>query len=484
MAISALTVWEVRPATGSDTACSGGFVTGASGTDYSQQAAAQYSLTGLTTAAANAIILSASASADMVGNLIKITGGTNFTTGFYQILSVSLGVSITVDRNVTSAAGAAGTGVIGGALATVSLAKTNAVAGNQIYFKGTYTVSAVLNLAFDSSFKTPFTINGYSIARNDGTRGTWTTATNSINLVDLSGSLNVQFKNINFTNTAGTKGTGTTGNALTQLSSNSGAVLLSQCSFDGFNTAIGGDFSLTTFTFVNLQMDGVEIKNSVSHGVFTTCSAACSGCWFHANGGDGFRITDDPTHNGAYNYTSAFVDCVFYGNTGHGLNNLSDQTASATVGGNVMLILIGCDFVLNGGDGVRSPANQTGSTMAWNNIFWNNTGWGYNSPTSNALVNALPRCNAYGSNTAGARQNFPVGVGDVALSADPFTSIGTDFSLNATAGGGTACKGAGFGAFVFGTGHADIGAVQSAGTTTTNVFSPASNIFIFDTEEG
>lgn len=49
MALPAATVWEVRT-TGSDAACSGGFVAGASGTDYSQQNAAQYSASDLASA--------------------------------------------------------------------------------------------------------------------------------------------------------------------------------------------------------------------------------------------------------------------------------------------------------------------------------------------------------------------------------------------------------------------------------------------------
>jgi len=53
--------------------------------------------------------------------------------------------------------------------------------------------------------------------------------------------------------------------------------------------------------------------------------------------------------------------------------------------------------------------------------------------------------NAYGSNTNGARNGIPVGTNDVTLTANPFNNAGSgDFSLNGTAGGGAACKGAGF----------------------------------------
>ena len=116
MAISASVVWEFESGATANMVNGGGFHTGASGTDYSQQAAAQYNLTTVTTAAANAICLSASADATMVGNIAHIISGTNFTAGWYEIISVVAGVSFTLDRTCTSAAGSLGIINIGGAL--------------------------------------------------------------------------------------------------------------------------------------------------------------------------------------------------------------------------------------------------------------------------------------------------------------------------------------------------------------------------------
>jgi len=139
MAISANTVWEIRTTGTANNVNGGGFVTGASGTDFSQQDAAQYNLTSVTTAAADAILLHASAAADMVGNIAHIISGTNFTAGWYEIISVVAGVSITLDRTCTSAAGALGVVNIGGAM---SLASTldddlfeSVVAGNVVHVK-------------------------------------------------------------------------------------------------------------------------------------------------------------------------------------------------------------------------------------------------------------------------------------------------------------------------------------------------------------
>ena len=133
MALSALTVLEVRR-TGSDTN-GGGFVTGAAGTDWSQQDSPQYSVTdGVATG--NTVVSSASAAfgTDVVGNLVYLQGGTgSLVAGWYQITARTSG-SITLDRNV-----AAGTGItlkIGGALASPGQAGAIAtVSGMRTYIK-------------------------------------------------------------------------------------------------------------------------------------------------------------------------------------------------------------------------------------------------------------------------------------------------------------------------------------------------------------
>src|SRR5438105_2455552 len=99
MAISASFVWEVRT-TGADTN-GGGFKTGATGTDFSQQDAAQASGADLAVdATTNTKITSAThnfVAAD-VGNLIQISAGTGYTTGFYEIVSVASNAA-TLDRS-------------------------------------------------------------------------------------------------------------------------------------------------------------------------------------------------------------------------------------------------------------------------------------------------------------------------------------------------------------------------------------------------
>src|SRR5574337_783311 len=102
MAVGGSTVGEVRGATGNDS--NGGFfcpsVSGV-GLDYTQQATAQASGTDLAcTGSATAVVTSASAlfTSNMVGNAIQVSGGTNFTAGFYVILTYTSATQVTLDR--------------------------------------------------------------------------------------------------------------------------------------------------------------------------------------------------------------------------------------------------------------------------------------------------------------------------------------------------------------------------------------------------
>src|SRR5262245_28758828 len=110
--------WEVR-STGNDNN-GGGFVIGGSGTDYSQQDAAQYNFTDLVVdGSVNTKVTSAShnfVAAD-VDNIMHITAGTGWTVGFYRILSVASNAA-TLDRSPAAVSTTGGTFYVGGALAT------------------------------------------------------------------------------------------------------------------------------------------------------------------------------------------------------------------------------------------------------------------------------------------------------------------------------------------------------------------------------
>src|SRR5947209_15754292 len=122
MAISANTVFEIRT-TGSDNN-GGGFVTGASGTDFSQQDTAQVNIdnaTITTSITTTTVTFSAgyTPTAADIGNIVQFLTGTNVTAGFYQI-TAQTATTWTLDRTPLSAGTTTNaTAKMGGGLASL-----------------------------------------------------------------------------------------------------------------------------------------------------------------------------------------------------------------------------------------------------------------------------------------------------------------------------------------------------------------------------
>lgn len=177
MAINAASVFEIRTTATAANVNGGFFVTGASGSDYSQQDAAQYTFTDLVIGADNTTMTSALVpfTSDMVGNGLRVNTGTNFTKTWYEIVSVAGGVA-QLDKAAGTAGSTAGGGKVGGAL---SLASSDdavfelAVAGTTYYVKtGTYVLGGTVNIAAAGTVLKTNKIIGYTSARNDATVGT------------------------------------------------------------------------------------------------------------------------------------------------------------------------------------------------------------------------------------------------------------------------------------------------------------------------
>lgn len=447
MAIPTGAVWNCRSADGSDN--NGGFfVPGSSGTDYSQQASAQYTPTGLSSSGAGATILYSGAAAVMVGNGCNITAGTNVTTGYYEIVSVSVGVSITLDRAACTGTASGVALNIGGALQNATTANANMVAGNVCQLKGTFTFTSAMAMNFVSnSSGVGFTsFIGYTSTYGDGGNATFTTSTNSINIVDLSTTgvaQGILFGNITWTNTAGTVGSGATGNAIIASAANCGQLVVQNCSFSGFNVALQLDWQNVEFTAHPCHVVNTEIKNCVSHGIQTTDGIVVCDCYIHNNGGDGLHFSTSSNTNsgisGAFVWTS-----VFYSNGGVGISQPNNQSFVGGSGAQFMSV-INCAFVSNTGDGIAFPNAGPQAIALANCIFSSNGGYGVNN-AGTAVVGGLIASNAFYNNTSGARNNFPASFnGDVTLTGSPFTNpSGGDFTLNNTSGAGAACRGAGF----------------------------------------
>ena len=449
-ALPAATVWEVRPTVGADTN-GGGFVTGSAGTDWSQFNAAQYALTnGVTNGTTT--VATVSASADMVGNIAYITGGTgSVTAAWYQVVSESAGVSITVDRSTGLTAGTGVTINIGGALATIKQANTNAVVSNIVYVKatGTYTVTTAMTVSLISTLSpdNPYSFIGYTTTRGDNGQVTWTTSTNSIDLVDFSDAYNVKFQNFIFTSTAGTPGNGFQASA----GANSTSTYVINCSFSGFNVGILGNYTVN-WAFQGLYLINSRVTASVSHGVLNSGNMYIFGSKFDNNGGDGVQFNNSSS-GGNWLVVS---NSIFYKNTVNGLNNLSANGTS-------VIAIFNSDFSTNTQVGLLMAAANFPAVQIANCIFDANTGFGISAGTTpgGLLYPWLSYSNAFYSNTGGTTQNLAPGIGTITLSASPYVSAGTNFALNTTTGGGKLLINTGFpGVMPGGTGYTSVGALQ------------------------
>jgi hypothetical protein len=430
--------------------------TGATWTvDYSQQASARYSYTDLASAGAGLTVSSAATpfTQQMVGNGLIVASGTNFTAGVYVIASVSGGVATVVGAaNITTGAGASGVGGQGGAFLTFGKPAGIYVAGNSIWLlNGTYSVTSTITLATTGAASNPVRFSGYTTVRTDRvTRTILTTATNSVAILTLTAIDFFSIENFSFTTTASTKAAAILG--LTTSGGLVGSCSLTDCLIDGFTVGVdhGSRGSITSFT-------RTTIRNCSSHGISFGLSATANivGCLIYANSGKGFYFTNFSTGVVIFRHT------VLGNNGAEGFYDDTTNRANKHTFSN-------CTISNNTGSGIRiASSSANNSVSVCNCIFYGNGVNGVNSEGTLIKMISIMSFNFnnfYGANTSGARSNFPVGVGDGELTANPFTNAGSgDYSLNNTAGGGAACRAAGYpGAFpgATTTGYLDIGAVQ------------------------
>lgn len=441
MATGLGTVWEIRPATGSDTN-GGGFDPNVTspGTDYSQQDSPQVSYTDLVIGATNTQLTSVANpfSSSDVGNFIQITSGSGFTAGFYEVASVS-GAIATMSSAVGTAASTGGHGYLGGALASLSpiFGGSSAVpySGSIIWLKGTLTVTSAIQLSKGTTGNyVRIVLEGYSSSRGDNGKATITTATNSVNIIKLTGS-GIEIRNIAFTTTAGTTAAAVIG------SSSAGSqygeqITIRDCSFSGGFT-VGVDNYAGGYA-PSFQMIECTVTGCTSYGVsIGGPQFILIGCYIYGNGSHGV-VTQQ--------YGSVIlINTICASNTGCGVYD------DGTNVNNRWCILKQCVLYNNGSDGVKIAQSVGEPLISINTIYYNNSGYGINglsvvsvSPAPMSILVQLN--NAFGSNTSGARNSVvPSDSTDITLTANPFNNAGSgDFTLNSTSGGGASCSGAGW----------------------------------------
>ena len=351
MAISSLVKFEVR--TTGDNDNGGGFKTGASGTDYTLQDAAQLSLTDIACVVDSTTVTSATGGFTdaMVGNLLHVTNGTNVTIGFYEITARTDTNTITVDRTICDGVGncSATTGKVGGCLAGITDALIEGCApGNVVYVEaGTYdALTAHVNYERNGTAGYPITIEGYNSSRGDNPTGT------NRPLIQCGGYLfdvNDFFiiKNIRFTGTA-TRIVTTSNNSVMvnlKVDNSSGtagrdAIRLSDgCAIDCEATSTNGNGIKIYHTnsylhgcYVHDSVNGIDIDTgslNVNYCIMDTCEKGIN----IKAGQDDHRIIN----NTIYNCSVAGIS----GNDAEGsiiLNNIIDTC------------LVGITFTADGGN--------------------------------------------------------------------------------------------------------------------------------------
>jgi hypothetical protein len=439
MALSANTVWEVR--TTGDDANGGGFVSGASGTDRSQQTAPHVTIDGVTitatvhTTTTQLNLTGHTVDAADVGNIVYISGGTA-TAGWYQITAVDVGNNRwTLDRSAGTAAQTA-TGRMGGCLATpgkLGEILNNAaagIAGQVSWIKaGTYTLSNTTPNTAGGPVNVPnknlLRISGYWSTRGDlddtddvtnnpvfsaGLQTTvtiWTCNTTNAGITTLTSHITCDGNS-----KAGTTGF-VTSNSLQHIVLHCKA---QNCTVDGFKdvncigclaTGCGDGFE---WTAMNRVHGCVAANNTVGFRSSGTSDQACTFCLAFENADDGFIIEGQ---------RSTCYSCTAHGNGGDGFSTVGSRDS-----------FLDCVATSNGG-------------------------YGYSFGLNGALLN----CASY-NNTSGRSNGTILDIHPISLSADPYTNSGSDdYTPNDTASAGALLRAASV--ILPGQGnYLDVGAVQ------------------------
>jgi hypothetical protein len=315
------------------------------------------------------------------------------------------------------------------------------VAGNLVYVKATatYTTATTIFPSNSGTATAPIQYAGFTTVRGDNGQVTLQLTANGIIAFFLSGLAYTTLSNFIFDLNGKTSAAGLT------LGSNCVAV---NCA------AKNGGASSYGF---NVSANFSVLDNCVASGMASGATAAfiCPAIASLFN----CRATGNAIPGFSSSSAAEFVRCIADNNTGASSDGFQTTGAFLTQ-------YISCVGYNNGRDGIRNAAANWQFTVR-DCILVKNAGYGLNSSVTNfssaSQYLTILDYNAFYSNTSGARNQVPTGTHDVTLTGDPFTNgASNDFSLNATAGAGAACRAAGFPGVLQsgGTGFLDIGALQ------------------------
>lgn len=326
----------------------------------------------------------------------------------------------------------------GAAWATLSYASTQVAAGDTVNIKGDadyaegWTVQTTAGTA-----AAPITWRAYNATPGDGGLATVTGSASRAYCMRLDKDYN-SFEGLVFT-------APTTG-CVDQYATTYSTLFL-RCKFQrgAGGTGLKGLYSSTFASYT------VRVVESLFDGLTGIPLTLYYNGWLEACAIKGCGAITIAGYNNGVNVRG----CLIYDSPDHGIS-LTSNTSDITIVGNTI------DGVT--GSGIYSASSTTvRGIYVSRNLITNSSGYGISYPS--AIDGAFLGCdwNAFYNNTSGARNNFPAGARDLALSADPYANrSGKDYSPNTTAGGGAALRAAYGPTFPGGltTGYLDIGAVQ------------------------
>ncbi len=458
MALSASTVLEVRNtadfANASDVN-GGGFVTGATGTDWSYAnipaaGGPQYAVSdGVTNGTTTITSATAAFGTDVVGNLISVSGGSgSVVQAWYQIITRTSATAIVVDRTTGLTAGTSVVLKIGGALASPGQAAAIMnLAGQKAYVRYSTTTynltTATPGAAGPVVFATSIAIymEGYDQTRGDRTgnrpKVSWASVAapgGVTSVFTVTGTTRQLFANLvadcNSVNNVG-------GFAI-----NGGRSAASDCVTLNFGGTAGVGFLVGVGTVERCQANTGLIGFSGA-GYLNGCAAlSCS-------------TTGYKDYVTTTNCLASLCGVGFGSSTSAGaLTSRCTADSCTTIGidaslstGSVVDSCIASNQSAGGGIGIKVAA---GTTILLNNASYNNT----------TEVSGTPMLNE------GMILNASFSGGQ------PYVTAGSDFRPNNVAASGVLLRNAGIG--VFGqTDNSDIGAVQHTdqGASLSRVFS-------------
>lgn len=367
--------------------------------DYSQATATRQQFTNLGSANGSSNITDNSANglmtSSMVGNLIHITAGTNFTVGWYEITAFVNSNTLTLDRSPHGANTASvGTGYVGGALslggaddqAVFRLMVDGTSTAASIYFikNGTFTMGAAVTLNnFTPAGNYVPRIEGYASMRGDSplgsTRPVLAMGANTFTLSDSS----TLMKGLQFTGTGAQV-------VLTATLAMWINVKVTNTSTTAGRYAFGdpGTGKTIYFNCEGQSYRGVAFRSQTPINTLINCYAHDSNIGFELSGG-------------------SLVGCI----------SSSNVTAALKLPGAGVASIVGCTLYGSEnktGTGILATTNSTSPNLIINNIIY---GFVTGATGAAAGNSAIDDYNTFYNNTSDvdAAANWQKGAHDIAL---------------------------------------------------------------------